>query len=505
VKKSISSDIRLKAALGRSYGPWKAVELIGRGGNGLVLSAVNDLGEQAAVKVLSRIKKTAYRRFRDEIDTLKKVAEVPGILSILDSDLPAAYTTLPPWYAMPLGKPIEHWSEQVGAAKKVAAIAEVADTLGQLHEQGIAHRDVKPPNLLIHNDRCHLVDFGLVIYPGKIHLTGSRERIGPYWTMAPEVRRHHGAADPFPGDVYALAKTLWSVLRGDGRAFDGQYSTGSSLSIATLFPQEYTTPLEDLLVAATENRPAKRPSMVEFASGLASWLKIYKNFAVSNPLQWAEALNQIFPQGLPRTVEWSDAVQITDILKQLGAPNLNHMFYPSGGGNDLSFARLSQHEPGCIEIMAAGWSLLRPHRLTFHGFAGDPEWSYFRLEADTLERTKVYKKHPESLRDAEEVTRVNLSTYAERSCWDNDWYRGAPLPKAAHPITRWFGGSFVVFQKSSFYNLARGRHFDAYDGRHNRMTDEQFLKFISEMRKVVKENNFDIRAARYKHMQSDEA
>jgi serine/threonine-protein kinase len=81
--------------------------------------------------------------------------------------------------------------------------------MAALHERQIAHRDIKPGNLVMFDNLCHVVDFGLVHYPEKTALTGYKEHIGPLWTMAPEVRRNGRNADPFPADVFSLAKTLW--------------------------------------------------------------------------------------------------------------------------------------------------------------------------------------------------------------------------------------------------------------------------------------------------------
>jgi len=51
-------------------------------------------------------------------------------------------------------------------------------------------------------------DFGLVEYAGKEDITGSRESIGPRWTIAPEMRRGAAEASGPPADSYSLAKTF---------------------------------------------------------------------------------------------------------------------------------------------------------------------------------------------------------------------------------------------------------------------------------------------------------
>ena len=271
------------------------------------------------------------------------------------------------------------------------------------------------------------------------------------------------------------------------------------MSIAPLFPGTYTTPLEQILVSATDNSAVKRPNVDAFSQGLNSWLRNHENFGVSNPLQWEEALKKLFPRGFPKSAEWVTPDQIVEVLNQIAYPNLNHMFYPSGGGNDFSAAQVSEQEAGCIEIKALSWNLLKPLRLVFHGFPDSAEWSYFRLESDTLAPCGVYESDDGHGRECEEVTRVNLLTYADRGCWDDGYFQGSELPDAAHPLVRWFGGSFVFFQKTSFYNLVKGRRgaLDAYRGRHNQMSDLEFLGFVSEMKRISEERGIDLRSGRY--------
>jgi serine/threonine protein kinase len=497
----------------QKFGRWRTARPIARGGNGQVWLAEDESGKQVAIKFLAKNRPVAYARFRDEVAVLQKVTGVPGILPILQANLPSTLEAARPWYAMPLGIPIDDWARRVTPRERVEAIAAAANTMAALHERQIAHRDIKPGNLVMFDRRCHVVDFGLVHYPEKTALTGYKEHIGPLWTMAPEVRRNGRNADPFPADVFSLAKTLWILLTQVNQGFDGQYVAGSEFSIRSLFPDSFVTPLEDLLNAATAHNPAERPTMGEYEEKLRSWLQTSDDFLRTNPLQWEEALSRLFPVAAPTRAIWTDPALIIAILNAVGQTNLNHLFFPDSGGMDLEGARLSVHEPGCIELHTDFWNIVKPLSLTLETFPGDAQWNYLRLETASLDPAEVCDRrlddddddqeeedeqndqYTSGERASEELTEIDEHTYASRACWDENRYDGGELPDSARVIIRWFGGAFVIFQKTSFYNLAHGK-LDAYNGRHNRMDAEQFRSHIEELRNAVEERGIDLRASR---------
>jgi serine/threonine-protein kinase len=186
---------------------------------------------------------------------------------------------------------------------------------------------------------------------------------------------------------------------------------------------------------------------------------------------------------------------------------------------DLEGARLSVHEPGCIELHTGSWNIVKPISLTLETFPGDAQWNYLRLEAAKLDPVDISggglneddaefddenEQAEEEEQDGEytlrertneKLTEIDEHTYASRACWDENRYEGEKLPDSARVVVRWFGGAFVIFQKTSFYNLAHGK-LDAYDGRHNRMDAEQFRSHIQELRNAVQEKGIDLRTRR---------
>jgi len=214
--------------------------------------------------------------------------------------------------------------------------------------------------------------------------------------------------------------------------------------------------------------------MQSFSERLNEWLRISDEFREHNPLQWAEVQRSLFPVSVPTRARWDDIADIVSVLNKVGGTsNLNHLFFPDGGGLDRAVR--SKREPGCIELITNGIAnIVRPTRLFFESFNDEPQWNYFRLEAGELEPSGVYSDLAVDVA-REELTEVGGEIYAERGCCDADEYLGSPLPERSRLVLRYFRGSFVMFQKTSLYN----RNPTTYDARHNKMTSDEFRAYIA--------------------------
>lgn len=464
-------------AAGDRLGRWTLIKQLGRGGNGEVWLASDPSGTQVAIKILLKLKPIAYTRFRDEIHVMQGNADISGILSILDSHLPDDLTEERPWFAMPPATPLMDRLQGKSVMDKVTAIAAIAETIATLHQRGIIHRDIKPGNLLELNGLYVVGDFGLADYPDKADVTGAHEDLGPKWTMAPEVRRWDPKSDKRAADVYSLAKTLWILITGNVLGFDGQYSDFGKIGLKNFSKSLYISPLNELLKNSTDHDPERRPAMSAFASNLRQWLALATSFPKWNRLEWAEVQNVIFPVALPMRCAWESADDIVRILALLGErSNLNHLFFPDGGGLDLDHASRSSRESGCIELTMYGLVyIVNPARLIFESFPNEPHWSYFRLETAELKPSGVY---PDLGADvaSEELTDIGGAKYADHSCWDAGEYAGEPLPPGSRTVLRYFRGAFVIFQKTSIYNNTP----NTYDGRHDTMGTDEFRKHIQD-------------------------
>lgn len=197
---------------------------------------------------------------------------------------------------------------------------------------------------------------------------------------------------------------------------------------------------------------------------------------------WSNFINDFFENEVPRTKEWIGLDNIAFTLNKIGFNNsgaYNHTFLPGGGGMDLLGAKKSDIEQGCLEVDFGTPYILKPLKLTFNSFDSGPEWFYFRLETAHLKPSGVYEEISDDA-EYEEVCELPGGEYIDRGYYDHGYYGTNEygdelrLPKETRVVSRYLKGSFVIFGKFSPYNKVSS----TYDGRHDKMTSDQFKKFI---------------------------
>lgn len=199
---------------------------IGRGGAGTVYAGTTADGRDVAIKIMSAAYAgiaSSRQRFRNELALAQHLAGHPRIA------VPYELGELPelggrPYIAMPLvkGRPLLLLVGRLPAIEAVALVRDLAKVVADVHAQGIIHRDIKPGNVIVSEDRGGraptLLDFGLACSHGQssapmtVGLTAAHELPGTKHYMAPE--QILGASPDPRFDVYALGVTLYEVLVG---------------------------------------------------------------------------------------------------------------------------------------------------------------------------------------------------------------------------------------------------------------------------------------------------
>ncbi len=205
------------AMLGR-LGPYEVVELIGRGGMGVVLKGFDrELNRYVAIKILAPHLATsaaARQRFAREARAAAAVVHehVVAIHAV-------AIAGRLPYLVMPFvaGQSLQERLNRSGPLelKETLRIGiQVAEGLAAAHAQGLVHRDVKPANILLENTvkRVKITDFGLARAVDDASLTHSSFVAGTPQYMAPEQAR--GEAVDHRADLFSLGSVLYAMCTG---------------------------------------------------------------------------------------------------------------------------------------------------------------------------------------------------------------------------------------------------------------------------------------------------
>jgi serine/threonine-protein kinase len=204
---------------------------IGRGGMGIVYLAKEvHLDRSVAIKLLppDRAAQPALReRFLREARLAAKLSH-PNIIPIhaVDETVSAEDGARFVFYVMAyidgetLADRVQHRGP-LGASDGARVLREVAWALGNAHDQGLVHRDVKPDNIMIEHatGRVLVTDFGIAAASREVStdgVSGTPEFMSPEQALGKEVDGR--------SDVYSLGATAYFTFSGR-LPFEGDSAT----------------------------------------------------------------------------------------------------------------------------------------------------------------------------------------------------------------------------------------------------------------------------------------
>lgn len=455
---------------------------LGKGGNAIVYHVrEKSTGEEFALKELYNGGKEKQGRFIDEINILVQNCRiVVGIIPIIESSIEEY------WYTMPIAQPILQHIKSSDASSEdiIRGLIQLSETLSILHAKQIYHRDIKPSNIYFYNGRYCLGDFGLVDFPDNPNdFTKSDKGLGAIFTIAPEMKRDPKNSDGKKADVFSLAKTLWMLLSGDERGFDGVYDfldKSHSLRFIEKYREIHTVELDELLMNATNNNPTLRHDIDSFKQQLELWLDILGDFEYSQASDWNFLNKYLFGDTPPESTVWRDTRKIINVLNIIGTlPAYNHMLFSDEGGLDFKNAELA-NENGCIYIYdSLGYCfLLKPKCLYFEGFNENYSWNYFLLELDEL--SPVFNSNSLNYELLVEDFPANYvsAQYAQYGVYDYE--RGDTFPSGYKVVHRYLNGKFLIVLGNGPYNKISA----TYDGRHGLCSNSEFRSYIEYLIKI---------------------
>ena len=217
-------------------------------------------------------------RFLKEIETTANLQH-PNILPLFDSGQVEGTV----FYVMPYvqGESLRNRLTreiQLPVADAVRIAVEIAAALDYAHRHGVIHRDIKPDNVLLHDGRPLVADFGIALAwshrDGRTRITKSGVSLGTPHYMSPEQAAGDQNLDPRV-DTYALGVVLYEMLAGQP-PFTGLTAQAIFARVMSeepkpvVFHRKTVPPHVDAAVArALEKLPADRwQTAAQFADAL---------------------------------------------------------------------------------------------------------------------------------------------------------------------------------------------------------------------------------------------
>jgi serine/threonine-protein kinase len=309
---------RLGAAVreAREMGSYRLVERLGKGGMGEVWRAQHRLlARPAAIKLIRpevlgaedpTTRDLLVRRFEREAQATARLRS-PHTMELYDfgvADDGTFYYVMELLDGFDLDKLVERFGP-VPPERAVHFLRQICASLGEAHEMGLIHRDVKPANLYACRygrdvDFMKVLDFGLV----KHHRGPDEDdkltaaHMSPGGTpafMSPEQALGEGEVDA-RSDLYALGCVAYWLLTGT-LVFRGTTVLETIVMHASREPdppsRRTTRPippdLEAIVLACLEKDPTKRPQTADELTAMLSSARVGEEWTQEKARKWWDA------------------------------------------------------------------------------------------------------------------------------------------------------------------------------------------------------------------------
>src|SRR6266852_1484177 len=260
--RTLESAMPATERLPRTLGPYRLQDRLGEGGMGVVHLARDPEGRPVAVKVLHLLGTegaNARRRLAREVETMRRVRS-PYVAEVLDADVTGEYPYIVTRFVTgpTLDEMVRGRGPLSGQGLRRLAYG-MSEALTAIHAAGVVHRDLKPGNVMLSDDRPIVIDFGIAQAGDATRLTQTGLVMGTPGYLAPEVIE--GQPSSPASDVHSWGSTMAFAATGHLPFGGGSYETIfyriiSGRADLTGVP----APLVPLISAALARDPSHRPS-----------------------------------------------------------------------------------------------------------------------------------------------------------------------------------------------------------------------------------------------------
>jgi len=253
-------------AEGQTLGSYKLISRLGAGGMGEVWRAEDArLQRQVAIKILSeRIAEDPEwkARFLREARTVAQMNH-PNIATIysIEQEGPTLFIAMELVEGESLSATLSRG--KLDPREAVRIVRQVVEALGEAHEKGVVHRDVKPDNIIVSKRTVKVLDFGIAkqIVPSEQSptLTQGGMIVGTPYYMSPE--QALGRPVDARSDLFSLGVVLYEALAGK-RPFESESVTETMMNIIMTEPPELPTiepAIPPTLIAVVNRCLQKKP------------------------------------------------------------------------------------------------------------------------------------------------------------------------------------------------------------------------------------------------------
>jgi len=281
----------------KKIGKYDVIEVLGRGGMGIVYKAVDPgIGRTVAIKMTTGAlgeDPETLKRFSLEAQSVGRLQH-PNIVTIYDLGVEDGH----PYLVMELldGESLEslvRTRRAISLEEKLDIIIQVCNGVQYAHQRNVIHRDLKPANIMILKDgTAKIVDFGIA-RTGMQKLTRPGQLVGSFQYMSPE--QINGANVDSRSDIFSLGILFFQLLTGK-IPFEGK-DTGETLmktlheaapSLNELL-KNCPPGLDDIVQRALAKDPEQRyQTAEELALDLGHILEKWRRERISEYLQGAE-------------------------------------------------------------------------------------------------------------------------------------------------------------------------------------------------------------------------